>query len=461
MKVLIVGAGGREHALAWKLAQSPRVERIYASPGNGGIGGEEKCENVPLPQDAASPEGQEALLAFCREKGVSLTIVGPEAPLEAGIVDRFRDAGAAIIGPDSRAARLETSKIFAKSFMNSYGVATGRHRVFTEYEKALLYARSHFMRDQGNSSELDSWSQPGHPLVIKADGLAAGKGVVIAKTLAEAEATLHSFMQDASLGEAGQTLLFEEYISGKEVSVLAAVDAKPGQPGTILPFIAARDYKNRFDNDQGPNTGGMGAIAPTPDFTEQIQEDFIDRILKPTLRGIEQESLAYRGFIFFGLMIRENRCYLLEYNARLGDPETQAVLPLMDSDLWDLAQAIWEGSLDSFPLAWKPGSVCAPVAVSRGYPGAYHRGAPISVDSNKFSRTSARIFIAGAECKAPGYPQGVSSGAIPEETLFSTGGRVLAVSAWGADAAEARTNAYTALQCVSFQEMDYRKDIGA
>jgi phosphoribosylamine--glycine ligase len=410
-------------------------------------------------------------LDFCKKNQVDYTIVGPEAPLAAGIVDRFRQAGAAIIGPDQNAARLETSKAHAKAFMERYGVNSGKFRIFSEYEAALHYAKKYFRQD---SPDLEPRTgalreqparpfPPASPLVIKADGLAGGKGVIIAHSLGEAESALHSFMREGVLGAAGKTILIEEFLAGREVSILAAVSVSPGKPGQILPFIPARDHKSRFSGGTGPNTGGMGAIAPVPDFSGAPQQDFITRILTPTLRGMEQEKLEYRGFLFFGLMVKDTQCFLLEYNVRLGDPETQAVLPLLDADLSDLCRAVLLGKLDSFPLAWKAGAVCAPVAVAEGYPGAYRKGDPITVAAEAFSHTKARLFIAGASLPSgtAQYPQAVSAGRVPPHSLVTSGGRVLTVAARGSTHEEARAKAYQALAGVSFTGIACREDIGA
>jgi phosphoribosylamine--glycine ligase len=463
MNVLVIGSGGREHAIAWKLAHEKNIDTVYVAPGNGGTAGEPKCENVPLPGDPATPKGQQALVEFAKTIGAAVTVIGPEAPLAEGIVDRFREAGFPITGPDKAAARLESSKAFAKSFMEQYGVRAGRSRSFTEYEAALHYAEQYF-RTPAPTLEPSALPFKSKHLVVKADGLAAGKGVVIANTLEEAEAALQSFMKDASLGDAGKLVVLEEFLEGREVSVLAAVSVSPGKPGTILPFVSARDHKRRFDGGKGPNTGGMGAIAPVPDFSPAAQEDFIAHILKPTLRGMEQERMDYRGFIFFGLMIHEEHCFLLEYNARLGDPETQAVLPLMQSDFGELCLAIQENRLDAFPLAWKPGAVCAPVAVAAGYPGPYPKGAPITINRDKLAQSGAVLFTAGAVSPGaapfPAKSAAAFPGAVSSPALVTAGGRVLSVSAWGADAAEARKRAYEGLGAVSFEGMAYRGDIG-
>ena len=444
MKILVIGSGGREHALVWKLAQSKKVEKIYAAPGNGGTFSEEKTENLGLEgADPASEAGQKLLLEFAKKEKIDITVVGPEAPLAAGIADLFRTEGLAVIGPGEKAARLESSKVYAKSFMEKYGVRSAKARGFTNIESALDYAEKHF--GQGKKKEANP-----APLVIKADGLAAGKGVVIAANAEEAINTVKAFMKKGVLGEAGKKLVLEEYLEGPEVSVMAAVSFSRGS-GTIIPFPAVRDHKRRFEGNMGPNTGGMGAIAPVPDFSDAAKKDFESAILRPTLKGMEAEKLDYRGFIFFGLLIKEERSYLLEYNVRLGDPETQALLPLMDSDLAELCGAILDGSLRNFPLKWKKGAVCAPVIAAEGYPGAYRRGDPIAINPSGLGRTGAKLFIAGAERGSGGA---LGSG------LRTSGGRVLAVSASGNDSGEAYKKAYEAIRFVNFEGMVYRKDIG-
>jgi phosphoribosylamine--glycine ligase len=441
MKVMVVGSGGREHALAWKLAQSPKVERVYVSPGNGGTALEAKCINAPASLgDPCSAGGQEAHVVYAKREGIDLTVIGGEAPLAAGIADRFRAAALAVIGPDTRAAHLESSKAYAKDFMERYGVRAAKSRTLTTYEEARAYAQKHFADGR-------------NPLVVKADGLAAGKGVVVAADFAEADAALRSFMTSLSLGDAGRTVVLEDFLKGVEVSVLAAVSVRPGYStkASIVPFVSARDHKRRFDGAMGPNTGGMGAIAPVGDFTAKKEADFRSAILEPTLRGLVAEGFDYRGFIFFGLMIDGGRCSLLEYNVRLGDPETQAVLPLLDSDLADLCMAIHAGSLGSFPIAWKGGACCAPVAVADGYPGTYRKGDVIKIDTEAVSRAGAKVFFAGTS---------QDTHAIKGDLLRATGGRVLAVSAVAEDADEARRRAYAGMAAVHFSGMGFRKDIG-
>jgi phosphoribosylamine--glycine ligase len=444
MIVFVIGSGCREHALAWKFAQSAKTEKVIVAPGNGGTAVEAKCENAAMTAaDPASAEGQQELLQLALREKADLVVVGPEAPLAAGIVDRFRAAGLAIIGPDKAAARLEASKRYSKSFMEKYGVRTAKSRDFTNIDAALQYAEAHF---SGGGAGPNANSAP--PLVIKADGLAAGKGVVIAPAMAEAGAALTAFMKNKSLGDAGTSVLLEEFLAGTEVSVLAAVSVSGGR-GEILPFIPARDHKRRFEGGRGPNTGGMGAIAPVPDFSPAAYNDFERSILAPTLTGMLAEAMDYRGFIFFGLMVDNDRCRLLEYNVRLGDPETQAVLPLMDFDLADLCAAMLSGQ--DFSLKWKPGAVCAPVAVADGYPGPYRAGDPVSIDYAALEKTGAKIFCGGAA------GNGAAGGG---NSLRTSGGRVLTVSAFGADAGDARLRAYRGLAAVNFMGMGYRRDIG-
>ncbi|MDR2447993.1 MAG: phosphoribosylamine--glycine ligase [Treponema sp.] len=439
MNVLVIGSGGREHAIAWKLAMSPKVDAVFVAPGNGGTALENKCENVLADVD---PETEAMILAdFAEKAGVAFSVVGPEAPLAAGIAAAFHSRSLAIVGPDKRAARLEASKAFSKAFMAKYGVRAAAGREFfagggAGFEDALWHVKTHF-------------SQTNQPIVIKADGLAAGKGVVIANCFTEAEACLRSFMKDGVIGEAGRTVVIEDFLRGKEVSVLAAVSVRNGK-GVIAPFISARDHKRRFDGDMGPNTGGMGAIAPVPDFTEAAQADFRSSILEPTLKGLKAENFDYRGFIFFGLMVQDGRCYLLEYNVRLGDPETQAVLPLLDSDFADVCVAILDGSLTENQLAWKRGAVCAPVAVADGYPGPYRKGDCVTVNGMAPNggelSPDVKLFAAGVR--------------LQDGNFFTSGGRTLAISAYGADAESARSAAYRGLDSVRFEGMGCRKDIG-
>jgi phosphoribosylamine--glycine ligase len=444
MKVLVIGSGGREHALVWKIAQSEKVEKVWAAPGNGGTAGEDKAENFPMEADPASEEGQKTLLEFAQKEKIHLTVVGPEVPLAAGLVDKFRSAGLAVIGPNKKAALLEASKVYSNTFMNRHKVRTAKRKNFNDAAAAAAFVDDHFGKKRKSDADVS-------PLVIKADGLAAGKGVVIAKTQEEARECVSSFMKNAALGDAGKSVVFEEFLKGREVSVIAAVSASPGKKAVIRPFVSARDHKSRFEGGKGPNTGGMGAIAPVPDFTAGLQKDFENAILIPTAKGMEAEKMDYRGFIFFGLMIQDEECYLLEYNVRIGDPEAQAILPLLDSDFTDLCLSILDNSLGSFDLKWKKEHCCAPVVVAAGYPESYHKGDPIAFNNAKLEKSGAKVFIAGAQ-RGSGGPLG--SG------LRTSGGRVLAVSTLGKDGEDARTKAYGALGFIGFEGMSYRKDIG-
>jgi phosphoribosylamine---glycine ligase len=436
MKVLIIGSGGREHALAWKFAQSANVTEVLVAPGNGGTALEAKCRNIPLSAPVASKEGIAECLQATRAEKIDLCVIGPEDPLAVGIVDQFRAAGIAVIGPDQAAAQLEASKSLSKDFMQKHGVRTAGSSTCDSLSEASTKVREHFAAAKAA------------PLVIKADGLAAGKGVVIAENLKVALETLDEFMSKGSLGDAGKTIVLEEFLRGVEVSVLAAVSVEPGkaESATIVPFISARDHKRRYEGARGPNTGGMGAIAPVPDFTETARKDFKEHILQPTLKGLIQEGYDYRGFIFFGLMIEENRCSLLEYNVRLGDPETQAVLPLMNSKIDELCQAMLTGTLKDFPISWSAGASCAPVMVAEGYPSAIRKGDTISIDQETLKAADVRVFVAGA--------------LLQDGELRTSGGRVLAVSAKAADAEQAREKAYAGIKAIQWNGMGFRTDIG-
>ena len=413
MTVMIIGSGGREHALAHKLAQSPDTDCIYCVPGNGGTALESKCFNVEL-------NNIEEISAFALEKNIDYTFVGPEAYLVQGITDIFSQRKLKIIGPDKKASMLESSKSYAKEFMKKYNVRTAAYDTFSEYEKAIDYIL-----------------KADFPLVIKADGLAGGKGVVIAQNYEQAVETLNFFMKEDIFKGSGKTVVIEEFLKGFETSVLAAVDGK-----TILPFISAKDHKQAYDGNKGPNTGGMGAIAPNPLFTEEHFEDFKNNIMLPTLRGIREEKLNYKGIIFFGLMICTKGVYLLEYNVRMGDPETQAVLPLMETDFFQVIKHIYDGSLDGYEIKWKKGSCCCVVAASHGYPGKYETGFEIT----GYDQVASKVYSAGTVFK--------------NGKLISSGGRVLNVSSLGDNLLQARQKAYMDLAKIKFENIYYRNDIG-
>ncbi len=430
MKILVVGNGGREHAIAWKLAQSSSVDEVICAPGNGGTAFECKCRNV---------EGKthDDFIRIARENGCDMCVVGPENPLSEGLADKMWDAGIPTVGTKKAPAELEASKDFAKEFMQKYGVACASSKTFTDKEKALEYVKNH-----------------GAPIVLKADGLAAGKGVVVALNLEDALNAVEELMTGSLVGDAGRKLVIEEYMRGTEISVLAAVSVTPELSSKgkscIVPFMSARDHKRLLDGAKGPNTGGMGAVAPVDDVTPEILKQFEKDILEPTLKGIEAEGFDYRGFIFFGLMLTKNGPKVIEYNVRLGDPETQAVLPLMDFDFASLCKSITEGTLKDFDVSWKKGYVVAPVAVSGGYPKSYKKGMGIRIDVEKIANAYAKVFIAGA----------VEGNGADGEKLVTSGGRVLACSAYGDTFDDAWKNAYSAMEGVKFDGMFFRKDIG-
>jgi len=435
MKTIVIGSGGREHAIAWALASSKIVDEVVCIPGNGGTARERKCRNIPISvADIASVADACARELACDPAG-SLVVVGPEDPLAAGISDFLAERGLRVVGPRRAGATLEASKDVAKRFMEKYGVACAKSETHDDPAAAIAAIR-----------------RIGAPVVVKADGLAAGKGVVVAATVDEAVAAVESFMVSGSLGAAGNRVVVEEYLEGEEVSILAAVSSTPALAAAgkaaIKPFVSARDHKRLLDGATGPNTGGMGAIAPADGVDEAVLARFRSDILEPTLRGLVSEGYDYRGFIFFGLMVTARGPKLLEYNVRLGDPETQAVLPLMDFDFAELCLAIERGTLADFPLSWKQGYACAPVAVSSGYPGSYPKGLPIEIDGEAVARAGAKVFVAGA----------VTEGATGR--LVTSGGRVLAASAVGATVDEARRRSYEALDACRFEGMAFRRDIG-
>lgn len=411
MKILIVGSGGREHAIAWKVAQNPKVEKIYCAPGNGGTALMDKCENIYV-------EEIDILANFAQENTVDLTIVGPEVPLVNGIVDDFKKRGLKIFGPSRKAATLEGSKSFSKDFMKKYGVKTAAYEVFYEKDKALEYLKV-----------------CNYPIVIKADGLAAGKGVVICENYLQGEDTITKFMVEDIFGNAGKKVVIEEFLVGVEASILSVTDGK-----VILPFISSKDHKQIYDEDKGPNTGGMGAIAPNPYVTEEVMKDFNENILKPTLKGIKEEDFDYKGIIFFGIMITKKGAYLLEYNVRMGDPETQAVLPIMDSDLIELIEASLNNKLSSFNLKWRKGHSCCVVAVSEGYPIKYEKGFKINMPKEVNS------FVAG--------------GVLKRGNLLTNGGRVLCTYAVENNLEDSINKAYEEMKKIDFHGMYFRKDIG-
>lgn len=413
MDLLLIGSGGREHAIAWKLAKSPKVDKIYVAPGNGGTAVENKCENVSITDI-------KELAAFAKEKNIYLTVVGPEVPLVDGIVDEFKAQGLRIFGPDKRGAALEGSKSFSKAFMKKYGVKTAEYGEFTDADEAKKY--------------LETCE---YPIVIKADGLAAGKGVEICETKEAAFKAIDSFMLDDVFHGAGLKVVIEEFLEGIEASILSICDGK-----TIIPFKSAKDHKQIYDGGKGPNTGGMGAICPNPFVDETVLKDFEENISKNTLRGIQEEGFDYKGIIFFGLMITKKGTYLLEYNVRMGDPETQSVLSMMDSDLFELVEAAMDEKLNEFEVKWKEGVCINVVLASKGYPKDYKKGYEITIDDS----IRNEVFMAGVKAE--------------DGKLYTNGGRVLSVIGQGKTVMEAREKAYENVKKVSFKDSYNRTDIG-
>lgn len=413
MKILLIGSGGREHALAWKIAKNERVEKIFVAPGNGGTARESKCENVNITEI-------DELLEFALEQCIDLTVVGPEDPLTKGIVDKFKMKGLKIFGPSEKAAMLEGSKSFSKDFMKKYGVKTAEYEIFYDVDKALAYLES-----------------CPYPTVVKADGLAAGKGVAICENKREAIDAVKSFMVDDIFNGAGQKIVIEEFLEGVEASILSITDGE-----TIIPFISAKDHKQIFDGGKGPNTGGMGVLAPNPYVTKEILKDFEEKIMNRTLAGIKEEGFDYKGIIFFGLMITKKGSYLLEYNVRMGDPETQSVLNLMESDLLDLIEASLIQNLKNTEVKWKNGACVNVVLASKGYPASYPKGYEIIIEDE----IKDKVFLAGAK--------------LEDDVLKTNGGRVLSVVGVGETVEKAREDAYKAIEKVEFKDKYYRSDIG-
>ncbi len=415
MQVLVIGSGGREHALAWKAAQSASVEKVYCVPGNPGIAQIAEC----VPMDISD---NDALVAFALENKIDLTIVGPEVPLANGVVDAFRAKGLAIFGPTQAAAQIEGSKSFAKDLMKKYGIPTAAFEVFTDAEAAKAYI-----------------VEQGAPIVIKADGLAAGKGVVVAMTLDEALEAIDMMMCDQAFGSAGCQVVVEEFLTGEEASILTFCDGT-----TIVPMISSQDHKRAYDNDEGPNTGGMGTYAPAPVVTADVLARVQKEILEPTVAAMKAEGMPYTGCLYAGLMITENGPKVIEFNARFGDPETQVVLPLLDSDMAEVMMACVNGNLADLDIQWKDGAAVCVVMAAGGYPQGYRKGDVIS-GLDKAADLGATVFHAGTAAK--------------DGNIVTNGGRVLGVTAIGTDIQKAVDNAYEAVKSIHFDDVHYRNDI--
>jgi len=416
MKVLVIGGGGREHAIVWKLSQSPKVDKIYCAPGNAGISEIAECVDIDL-------NNFDALIDFVKYEWIDLTIVGPEEPLSKGIVDAFEKEGRRIVGPTKAAAQLESSKVFAKEFMKQHLIPTAEYKVFTSYIHAEDYIR-----------------MKGDPIVIKADGLAAGKGVIVASSVDEAIEALKMIMKDKIFGKAGDHVVIEEFLKGEEASFMVFTDGK-----SIIPMVSSQDHKRVFDNDEGPNTGGMGAYSPAPIITKELEKEILETIIKPTIKGLKHQGIKYKGILYAGLMINNNRPYVLEFNCRFGDPETQPVLSRLNSDLMDISLALTNEKLSEVEIKWKDDASVCVVLASKGYPGKYEKGKIIYGLDDVKEMKDVMVFHAGTT--------------FDNDHIVTNGGRVLGVTALGKDIKAAKEKAYEAIKKIHFEGMHYRKDI--
>ena len=417
MKVLIVGSGGREHAIAWKVAQSPRVEKIYCAPGNAGIEEYAQCVDIGAMEF-------EKLAAFAKEEQIDLTVIGMDDPLVGGVVDVFEREGLRVFGPRKNAAILEGSKAFSKDLMKKYGIPTAAYENFTDPKEALAYLET-----------------AKFPIVLKADGLALGKGVLICQNLSEAKAGVREIMEDKKFGSAGNTMVIEEFMTGREVSVLSFVDGK-----TIKTMTSAQDHKRAMDGDQGLNTGGMGTFSPSPFYTPEVDAFCREHIYQPTVDAMAKEGRPFKGVIFFGLMLTADGPRVLEYDARFCDPEAQVVLPRMKNDIVDVFEACIDGTLDQIDLQFEDNAAVCVVLASEGYPVSYEKGFPIRGLENFKDKDGYYVFHAGTKKK--------------DGQIVTNGGRVLGVVAKGEDLKKARANAYEAIKLVEFDNKYYRHDIG-
>lgn len=414
MNILVIGGGGREHAIVWKLAQSPRISRLYCAPGNAGMTG--LAEQVPI-----SVLDFPAIIDFCQANAIDRVLVAPDDPLALGLVDELEEAGIRAFGPSRAAARIEASKAFAKDLMTRYGIPTAQYQVFSDMQQAL--------------AALETCD---YPVVVKADGLALGKGVVIAANREEARHAVHLMMADHAFGKAGGTILLEEFLTGPELTVLAFADG-----ATVKPMVTSRDHKRACDGDQGPNTGGMGAISPGADLTPEQLQEMQTTIFQPTIDALRAEGAPFKGVIYFGLMLTPKGPKVIEYNARFGDPEAQAILPRLKTDLVEIMDAVISGHLDSQPISYSEDCSCCVVMASGGYPSAYKTGYPIS----GLDQPDVLIFHAGTRRDEQGR-------------IVTAGGRVLGITALAPTLPEAIDRAYAAVAKISFQDAHYRKDIG-
>ena len=418
MRVLVVGGGGREHALVWKISQRPRVTKIYAAPGNAGIAQLAECA-------AVKAEDINGLLTFARSKAVDLVIVGPEGPLSLGIVDAFQAAGIRAFGPSRQAAEIEANKAFTKDLMQKYGIPTAAYGSFRDRKEAEAYVR-----------------RQGAPVVVKAAGLAAGKGVIIAETVEEALAAIDLIMTKKAFGAAGDVVVIEEFLRGEEASFMAFTDGR-----AVVPMASSQDHKRIFDDDKGPNTGGMGAYSPAPVVTPAIEAQVMERVMIPTVRAMEKEGRLFKGVLYAGLMIDNGQAKVLEFNARFGDPETQPIMARLETDLLDIIEAIIDQRLAKQPVTWSPQSAVCIVMASGGYPGAYEKGKNIQGLEKAAGLPGVMVFHSGTSLKNGG--------------IVTDGGRVLGVTGRGPSVAAAIETAYAGVRAISFAGMHYRSDIGA
>jgi len=417
MRVLVVGGGGREHTLVWKIAQSPLCDRIFCAPGNGGT--LEIAENIDI-----GAEDIDGLLGFAKGEGIDLTVIGPEVPLVNGISDIFKEQGLSVFGPGKNGAMIEGSKAFAKSLMRKMGVKQGAFEEFMNPDKALSYLRTEQF-----------------PVVIKASGLAAGKGAIIVDDFTEAEKAINEIMVEKRFGASGDVVVIEEFLKGEEVSLLVLTDGE-----TVIPFISSQDHKQVFDGDKGPNTGGMGAYAPAPVLEKRDAGKVIDTIILPILAGLRKEGIEYKGVLYAGIMMTEDGAKVLEFNCRFGDPETQAILPLLDSDLLEVLLMTANGELKNASLKWSEGSAVCVILASGGYPGKYEKGKQITGINRLKGKEDIVLFHAGTREE--------------NEKLITAGGRVLGVTGIGSNLKDAIDKTYAAVSEISFEGMYYRKDIG-
>ncbi len=418
MKILVVGGGGREHAIIMKLAESPRTEKLYCAPGNGGISRYAECFDVK----ATDIEG---VVALAKKLAVDMVVVAPDDPLVLGMVDALNAEGIKTFGPDKAAAIIEGSKVFSKELMKKYGIPTAAYEVFTEADKAIEYIKSR------NS----------YPAVVKADGLALGKGVIIAQNEQEAVEAVKSIMEDKIFGESGSKLVVEEFLTGPEVSVLSFTDGN-----VVVPMISSMDHKRALDGDKGLNTGGMGTVAPNPFYTEAVAKECMEKIFLPTINAMKAEGRTFKGCLYFGLMITPNGPKVIEYNCRFGDPETQVVLPLLDTDLVDIFEAVYDGKLADIPIKWKDESCACVVMASGGYPKSYPKGLEMSGLDDKGQTEGVFVYHAGTK-----YADG---------KFYTNGGRVIGVTATGETLQKALDKSYAAVKKIGFENAHYRSDIG-